>query len=102
MTMPYTYTGTTETDLMHCNRFYKNDVEDFVYPYNPIPQGFNNIISFSLNDSIAFAQHPWSIFHPIDVAYEMKGPMLLEYSMKDIAKIDREFWIDAFQIRGGN
>lgn len=95
----YTYVGTTPDGFQHCNRLYKNDAVSFTRDYSPVPTGFNNIIGFSLDDSSTFSQHTWSLFHPLNVAYEMKGRKLYVYSMTRAAETDRPFWQDAFKLR---
>ena len=45
----YRWVGTDETHFEHCNRLYKN-TPMYEFPYNPAPQGYNNVIAFSLDD----------------------------------------------------
>lgn len=96
----YIYGGTeTEEHIEHCNRFRLKSAPGFTRSYSPVPMGFNNIISFSLDDSARFTQHAWSVFPALDVAYEQKGSKLYVYSITKAIETDRPFWDHAFEGR---
>lgn len=93
----YKYIGTTnKDDFMHCNKFYKN-VNTFKYSYNPSPQGFNNILSFNL-DNKNLQRYVWSFFTPNNAAYEhINNNEIVFYRLDN--RFDRPDWKEALQIR---
>lgn len=94
----YRYVGSDAlSNLMKCNRFYKNDFHAFKYYYNPTPTGFNNIIGFSI-DTTNGIQYPWSFFTPLNKGYERSQVGGIEfYKFEDRA--DRPHWKEVWKIR---
>lgn len=85
----YDYIGTTNNSFMHCNRFYKK-VNNFYYPYNPSPLGYNNVLSFNL-DNKNLQRYVWSFFTPLNIAYEhINNDYILFYKMT--LRPDRPGW----------
>jgi coproporphyrinogen III oxidase-like Fe-S oxidoreductase len=91
----YRYVGTTDEQFEHCNRYYKlgNTFKTF---YNPAPQGFNNIIAFSIDDDIEI--YPYSHFIPINKAYQRLSKKKTHFYNMDSRK-DRPWWNIGFNNR---
>jgi len=90
----YNYLGTTSNDFQHCNRFYKK-INTFLYYYNPSPQGYNNVISFSIDDNIKI--NPYSHFTSINKAYNKKFNFTHFYKFQNA--IFRPHWKNALDKR---
>jgi coproporphyrinogen III oxidase-like Fe-S oxidoreductase len=94
----YEYIGTTDKDnFWHCNKFYKNEIHDFDYEYNPSPQGYNNIIGFNL-DYKDIQKHTWSFFTPNKKVYQyIDENHIAFYDMDKI--LNRPEWKEAIKQR---
>lgn len=98
----YRYVGTTlEDGFMHCNKYYRKNADMFEIPYNPAPQGFNNVVAFSIDDD-SLEKYPYSHFIPINKAYQRLGNReTLFYSLDRKVQEDRPWWKDGFERRAG-
>jgi MoaA/NifB/PqqE/SkfB family radical SAM enzyme len=94
----YRYVGTTaELGFTHCNRLYKKGQYGFENFYCPSPQGYNNLIAFSIDDD-DIKIYPYSHFICIDKSYQrLDNDKIYFYPVKK--RQDRPFWLVAEEKR---
>lgn len=97
----YRYVGTTpEEGFTHCNRYYRKDARMFEHLYNPAPQGFNNVVAFSIDD-VSLEKYPYSHFIPINKTYQRSDNRNVSFhTLEQKTQEERPWWKEGFDKRG--